>query len=87
MVVNEDDRPYEPAVMCGEWYVATVLPHAGDGNTEANARLIAAAPDLLRTLQFIADADPAEWDEEVRDQFQAWAQARARIAIAKATQP
>lgn len=50
---------------------------------EATARLIAAAPDLLAELQNIANANPREWDEETRDQFQQWAQSRARFAIAK----
>ena len=48
---------------------------------EANARLIAAAPDLLETLEYIANAKPWDWDEEVRDQFREWAQNRARLAI------
>lgn len=51
----------------------------------ADARLIAAAPDLLSELQNIANAKPETWDEETRDQFQQWAQNRARAAIAKAT--
>lgn len=51
----------------------------------ANRRLIAAAPDLLAELQNIARAEPETWDEETRDQFQQWAQNRARAAIAKAT--
>ncbi len=62
--------------------------HDGRGLFEdeltANARLIAAAPDLLAELQNIADAKPETWDEETRDQFQQWAQSRARQAIAKA---
>jgi len=32
-------------------------------------------------LRFIANADPKQWDAEVRDQFQQWAQSRAREAI------
>ena len=42
-------------------------------------------PELLAELQNIANADPSKWDEETRDQFQQWAQSRARAAIAKAT--
>ena len=53
--------------------------------SEADMRLIAAAPDLLDELQNIANANPREWDESTRDQFQQWAQNRARAAIAKAT--
>jgi hypothetical protein len=48
-------------------------------------RLHAANAELLAELQNIANANPRKWDEEVRDQFQQWAQNRARAAIAKAT--
>lgn len=47
--------------------------------------LMASAPDLLAELENIANANPRLWDVEVRDQFQQWAQSRARAAIAKAT--
>ena len=40
---------------------------------------------LLAELQNIANANPRTWHEETRDQFQQWAQNRARSAIAKAT--
>lgn len=40
---------------------------------------------LLAELQNIAAADPRKWDAETRDQFQQWAQNRARAAIAKVT--
>jgi hypothetical protein len=60
-------------------------PERSVAQATSNARLIAAAPDLLAELQNIANANPREWDEEVRDQFQQWAQNRARAAIAKAT--
>lgn len=40
---------------------------------------------LLDELKYIADANPKDWYEEMRDQFQQWAQSRARAAIAKAT--
>jgi hypothetical protein len=65
--------------------IARVMAMRSDGCGEANARLIAAAPDLLAELQNIANANPSSWDEETRDQFQQWAQNRARAAIAKAT--
>ena len=55
-----------------------------DHSGKANAHLIAAAPDLLAELQNIANADPSKWDADMRDQFQQWAQSRARAAIAKA---
>jgi hypothetical protein len=41
--------------------------------------------ELVEELKSIASANPRKWDEEVRDQFQEWAQNRARAAIDKAT--
>jgi hypothetical protein len=41
-------------------------------------------PDLLAELQNISNADPSKWDKETRDQFQQWAQSRARAAIEQA---
>ena len=52
---------------------------------EKPVELIKQRDDLLAELQNIANADPRKWDEETRDQFQQWAQSRARAAIAKAT--
>ena len=46
------------------------------------ARLIAAAPDLLTELQNIANARTAKWADP--SEFEAWAKNRARYAIAKA---
>lgn len=71
--------------------VVAYIPEAyGDkctfpGSHMANARLIAAAPDLLQELRNIANADTAEWDD--RSEFEAWAKNRARFAIAKAVKP
>jgi len=45
-----------------------------EAQAEANA--------LRGELQHIADADPSQWDEEVRDSFREWAQSRARAALA-----
>ncbi|KRG65195.1 hypothetical protein ABB26_05160 [Stenotrophomonas humi] len=39
----------------GRPYICLVLPGAVDGRTEANARLIAAAPELLDFIQHAAD--------------------------------
>ena len=47
-------------------------------------RLHAVNAELLGELQNIANADPRKWDAEVSNQFQKWAQNRARAAIAKA---
>lgn len=55
----------------------------GFKEAQANARLIAAAPDLLAELQNIANANPRDWDDP--GDFQGWAQSRARAMIAKAT--
>lgn len=61
-------------------------PECGrDDRMRANALLIAAAPEMLKELLNIANAEPSKWDGDVRDQFQQWAQNRARIVIAKAT--
>lgn len=48
-------------------------------------RLHALNAELLEELRNIAKANPREWDEETRDQFQQWAQSRARHTITKAT--
>ncbi len=39
---------------------------------------------LLAELQNIANANPATWELEVRDQFKPWAQNRARASICAA---
>ena len=53
-----------------------------DDQIEADACLIASAPDLLQELKNIANADTAEWDDP--SEYEAWAKSRARFAIAKA---
>ena len=54
--------------------------------TEAELRrLHEVNAELVEELRNIANATPSKWDAEVRDQFQQWAQNRARAAIAKAT--
>jgi hypothetical protein len=50
------------------------------GEAEANARLIAAAPEMLEALRKISDMIPAEWGEQGIWQ----AQRIADAAIAKA---
>ena len=47
-------------------------------------RLHAVNAELLKELRNIAKANQREWGEEMRDQFQQWAQSRARHTIAKA---
>ena len=40
--------------------------------------------ELLAELRIIADARPETWEPDMRGQFQAWAQSRARDAIRRA---
>lgn len=61
-------------------------PHAPGSEIEANARLIAAAPELFDALKDAVRAlDVSRKGGEYPD-FEAW-EAGARAAIAKATQP
>ena len=57
------------------------------GSPEDDARLIAAAPDLLQELRNIAAANWRSWPDDMNtaDDFAEWAQNRARAAVAKAT--
>lgn len=80
-VVNGPDNPNGFAVRVCDLRVPAGVDGFAEG--EANARLIAAAPELLEACQwFDTDRDPddkgfAEWFDEARKQ--------AREAIAKAT--
>ena len=56
-----------------------------DAAADELRRLYELNTELLAELKYIADANPKDWYEEMRDQFQQWAQSRARAAIAKAT--
>ena len=60
-------------------------PYAGAPPAEANAHLIAAAPDLLEALRSIADC--CDEEHAARDYASRQAEIRgiARVAIAKAT--
>lgn len=52
------------------------------GGALAEVETLRAERDRYREeLQTIADADPAKWETDVRDQFRQWAQNRARAAI------
>lgn len=66
-----------PDGCCGE--IATAW-HIDQGSAEANARLIAAAPDLLETLIGLLDAVQSSVCKNSGP-----AQDAARVAIAKAT--
>lgn len=79
---NERDPKFIPlkAIYCERMGFQIGFINTPDKQTceeaEANARLIAAAPDLLQALQWIADNGPDD-AYELRD--------AARAAIAKAT--
>ena len=83
--VCEDDAPVL-AVKSGEYYIATTHGHIGKINwtlddTRANARLIAAAPDLLealRKIKALTDTGEPDWNDAIGD--------IARAAIRKAEQ-
>jgi hypothetical protein len=62
----------------GEWAALAEVPEYGEGEAEANALLIAAAPDLLEALKLIASAENSALDL-------AYCKGIARAAIAKAT--
>jgi hypothetical protein len=70
---NIHHGPHKP----GEVSVGAVSMR-GNGTDEANARLIAAAPDLLAALSLMVDAYDAEWPPPCRTARM------ARAAIAKA---
>ena len=67
--------------------VAIVNPsgHMSVADGERMTRLLSAAPELLEELRNIAEAKPSTWHDP--SDFKAWAQNRARFAIANATQP
>jgi hypothetical protein len=70
------DRPYDAPsiyVIAGEGATLTRVASVRDAH-KANARLIAAAPELLEALQGLVLALPAGWSMQA-----------ARAAIAKAT--
>jgi hypothetical protein len=78
-----------PSPTTGEWMIAGGKPgylaevrDCGSGDVGANARLIAAAPDLLEALQWAIDQLPDDLDLDHRE-----AMATARAAIARATGP
>jgi hypothetical protein len=86
-VVEMQPRKHSTAnrylIQSGEANVCT-LDVAGReaGRDEANARLIASAPDLLAELENIANAKWANFENA--EEFRDWAQSRARFTIAKA---
>ncbi len=88
MHLSQGDIVSKSAPTCsadGYTDVAAVYMTSNDAGS-ANAKLIAAAPDLLATLKSIANCNMSNWSEEFRngDDFRIWAQTRARVAITQA---
>jgi hypothetical protein len=89
---HEDTDTYSIYVAGRQWNSWTVAALGYSKEDEANARLIAAAPDLLEALQtmLIAFAPPnyEEMDEsELETCFPEWTKARAAAAKATGEQP
>ena len=66
----------------GYWYAddASGDDHVAEAHAEI-VRRVNDYPRLVAELENIANAKPSEWGE-MKDQFQAWAQNRARHALA-----
>jgi hypothetical protein len=73
---NQDEGGYQGHVISTGDYIICDLPDAGDGaapHTEANARLIAAAPQLFAFIQQIArmtmDGEPVNYGNDIYSDF------------------
>ena len=78
---SNDDSVYKRNIGGSDGYHVAVASSREDDEVDANARLIAAAPDLLEALQSIVDMDVAyQRGPKVEDAVEV-----ARAAIAKAT--
>ena len=76
-IASPEEGTTEWRVDAGTWGIAICADFPGDGNVEANARLIAAAPDLLQALQLLLIVvDAPDDDPDI---------VRAKNAVAKAT--
>lgn len=87
--VTPEENGNEYGVDSGKWGICICADAPGDGSAEANARLIAAAPELLSALEALLDY---VGDERLIDivtgepmGFEADEITSARDAIAKAT--
>lgn len=75
---QEESDAYTHIVRAGENFFVCQLPQSTRGRAEADARLIAAAPDLLRVAELLVSwLDEDEGAHKLCD--------TARAAIAKAT--
>ena len=76
-IASPEEFTTEWRVDAGTWGISICADFPGDGNVEANARLIAAAPDLLQALQLLLIVvDAPDDDPDI---------VRAKNAVAKAT--
>ena len=76
-IASPEEGTTEWRVDAGTWGISICADFPGDGNIEANARLIAAAPDLLQALQLLLIVvDAPDDDPDI---------VRAKNAVAKAT--
>ena len=76
-IASPEEGTTEWRVDAGTWGISICVDFPGDGNVEANARLIAAAPDLLQALQLLLIVvDAPDDDPDI---------VRAKNAVAKAT--
>ena len=76
-IASPEEFTTEWRVDAGRWGISICADFPGDGNVEANARLIAAAPDLLQALQLLLIVvDAPDDDPDI---------VRAKNAVAKAT--
>ena len=76
-IASPEEFTTEWRVDAGKWGISICADFPGDGNVEANARLIAAAPDLLQALQLLLIVvDAPDDDPDI---------VRAKNAVAKAT--
>ncbi len=80
-----DHDELESEVRAGDWVIAVCCDQPGDGDTKANAQLIAAAPELLEVVTAIIYMLANEWRPiDILDAHSPLVSA-ARCALAKAT--
>jgi hypothetical protein len=78
---------YKEDIESGSGRVGQMFPlnsPRGAANAAHAVHCVNAHDALVAALRAIAEANPRAWEEDMRDQFQPWAQNIARAAIAKA---
>ncbi|MHB1407975.1 MAG: hypothetical protein ACYCXC_00025 [Acidovorax defluvii] len=85
-----------PSPTTGEWMIAAGTKHGylaevrdcGSGDVQANARLIAAAPELLAALQAVlAEIDGPDRPHSTDSWLPSHLAHQVRVAVANATRP